>query len=115
MFRKVLATLCFASPPCVQTLVFSGVQYGNVDQKWINPFHVNVPFLYPLTFSGGIEIGIGVKRVNLDFEHVFTLLMKYHHHPVLSLDVKEEPHAHDSIEKGSRVFSQSPFKQFCAN
>ena len=41
--------------------------------KWINPFHANMLFLYPLktsenqsflTFSGGIERDISVKRVN---------------------------------------------------
>ena len=31
---------------------------GNITTKWINPFHANVPFLYPLkTFSEGMEIG----------------------------------------------------------
>ena len=45
-----------------------GVQNEIIGQKWVNPFHTNVPFLYPLktfgflTFSGGLEIGHWRKK-----------------------------------------------------
>ena len=36
---------------------------GAIGQKWINPFHTNVSFLYPLkTSEGGIEMGNWLEK-----------------------------------------------------